>query len=298
MFFSRKKKKYVMGGELKEERCKVEERGTEKHDVERYFRPSCLPVLNTRISRDFFDPYYDKKYDEIVLPSRVVKSPEDTILYYFSVLWEAAYFAYLDGRPCGSVGAGTIPYPVAYNFLSKAYQKRISYKTFLTSFTDIAHVNLIKINHVQVDIEHPHVLRYFIEIETIQSTSKHSSSFIYYYGYVYIKKDSNGYYINDMEFYEEDFLCAAYHLWQHNAEAVVAAKYGNWCNLVKKILPTKQDGYVKTIGALGDDGEAYQFVFFQLTNDTDVLVGQYKKGASGKWEDLHLVPEDCTKQKG
>jgi hypothetical protein len=296
MFFLKKKKKYIMGGKLKEQACAAEERAKPKHDVERYFRPSCLPILNTRFDWNFFDPYYDKKYNEIILPRRLVQSPEDTILNYFSVL-RSASLPNGEERPCGSVGNGTIPYPVAYNFLSKAYKKRLSYKSFLKSFQNIAHINLIKMNDIQTDSKHPHALRYFVEIETIQSTGKHPSYFIYYYGYVFITKEKCGYYINDMEFYEEDFLCAAYHLWQHNAEMVVAAEYGNWCKLVKKILPTKQEGYVKTIDAFGEGKTAYRFVFFRLTNDTDVLVGQYEKGRDGKWEDLYIEPEKCVEDK-
>jgi hypothetical protein len=47
-----------------------------------------------------------------------------------------------------------------------------------------------------------------------------------------IKKVQNRYKIDQIKLYGEDFLCAPYHLWQHDAEAVVAIMYGEWCKLI------------------------------------------------------------------
>ena len=71
--------------------------------------------------------------------------------------------------------------------------------------------------------------------------------------------------------------------------------YGNWCKLIKKQLPTKQDGYVKTIDYIGTDGADYRFIFYQLTNDTDVLISQYKKDSEGNWESIRIDPMKCVK---
>ena len=96
---------------------------------------------------------------------------------------------------------------------------------------------MIKLASLHKDKSYPNAKRYFIEIETIEGSAK--TYFAYYYGYIYIEKEKNSYKIANMELYGEGFLCAAYHLWQHNAEAVVDAEYKNWCKLVKERLATK-----------------------------------------------------------
>ena len=95
----------------------------------------------------------------------------------------------------------------------------------------------------------------------------------------------------------EDFLCAAYHGWRQQGEGVVDVEYGNWCKLIQKRLPTKRDGYVKTIDIIGTDGNDYRFIFIQLTNDTDVLVSQLMKSKQGKWEVTHIDPTNVQKTK-
>ncbi len=90
--------------------------------------------------------------------------------------------------------------------------------------------------------------------------------------------------------------CTAYHhLWQHDAETVVAIMYGEWCKLIKKQLPTKQDGYA--IDYIGTDGANYRFIFYQLTIDTDVLISQFKKNAEGNWQSIRIDPYQCLDNK-
>lgn len=244
-----------------------------KRDLEQYFRPSCLPVLNTRISDfQFFNPYFEKTFHEIKFPPSMMDSPETTILNYFSILREAENLTSKQIGGCGTVGMARIPFPVAYNFFTKEYQKKVSYPAYLKSFEGIGHTNLIKLQAVP----NKSILTYFFELETIEGSNKDLTFFAYYYGYISVMKEQNLYKIMDLKLYGEDFLCAAYHLWQHNAEAVVEIEYGQWCKMIKKQLPTKQAGYVKTIEIIGTDGNDYQFVFFQLTNDTDILISQFK----------------------
>ena len=78
------------------------------------------------------------------------------------------------------------------------------------------------------------------------------------------KKEGNTFKIADMTLIGEDFLCAAYHLWQHNAEAVVDIEYGEWCKLVKKRLPTKKEGYIKKIDIIGTDGKRLSIYLFSI----------------------------------
>ncbi|KAB7673097.1 hypothetical protein [Bacillus sp. B1-b2] len=260
-------------------------------DTEKSFRPSCSPIKNTTImGYQFFEPYYEKKYKEINLSISLTRTPEETILNYFSILREAANLTQDQLGGCGTVGNGRVPYPIAYNFFTKDYQKRISYKDYLQSFTGIGHLNLIKMNRLP---DETGLTPYFIELETIEGSSKGITNFAYYYGYVQLKKIQNLYKIDRMKLYGEDFLCAPYHLWQHDAESVVSIMYGSWCKLIKKQLPTKQEDYVKTIDYIGMDGAIYRFVFYQLTNETDVLISQFRQDSEGNWESIRIDPNNC-----
>ena len=295
---SKKKSILVMGAvfqkqEMKQKGEKEENDGKRERDVDHYFQPSCLPSLNNRLTDfHFFQPYYEKSYKEIILPPSLMDSPKNTILHYFSVLREAENLTSHQIGGCGTVGNARLPFPIAYNFFTKEYQRKVSYKSYLQSFQGIGHTRLIKLHELPVQ-KPSQTIPYFIELETIEGSSKNLTYFAYHYGYVYLQKENNTYKIADLTLTGEDFLCAAYHLWQHNAEAVVDIEYGNWCGLVKKRFPTKKDGYVKTIDIIGTDGYEYRFVFFQLTNDTDILVTQYKKGVKGKWEVIRMDPTKC-----
>ncbi|MDC2864229.1 hypothetical protein [Bacillus sp. BP-3] len=278
------KQKYKEGNGQSDER---------EGNIEKYFRPSCFPVLNNRFNYQFFDPFIDKKYSQIILPPSLMNSPENTIIHYFSVLREAENLTKNKKGGCGTVGLSQIPYPIAYNFFTSQYQERVSYKSYFRSFEGIGHINLIKLAPLHRDKKHPKASHYFFEIETIEGSAKGITYFAYYYGYIYIEKEGNFYKIDDIELYGEDFLCAAYHFWQHSAEMVVDTKFGNWCKLVKERLPTKQEGYTKQIDVIGIDGNKYRFIFFQLTNNTDILAAQYKKNSQGQWKFIDIDPEKC-----
>ena len=251
-------------------------------NVKKYFRPSCRTILNDRINDfSFFQPYAGKAYYEIILQDLLMDTPENTIIHYFSVIREAANLAPKQMGGCGTVGNAKLAFPIAYNFFTKVYQNKVSYKEYLNSFRGIGHTNLIEFNKLPVQ-NGTETIPYFIELETIEGSSKDLTYFAYSYGYVYLHKEENGSKIEDLILFGEDFLCAAYHLWQHDAEAVVDIEYGNWCKLVKKRWPTKQEGFVKKIDFVGNDGNDSRFVFFQLTNDTDILTAQYKKNHKGR----------------
>lgn len=72
---SKKKDMLVLGAKFQNQTSKQTDAKEQKNeyrirDVEKYFRPSCLSILNNRVMDfHFFIPYYDKSYDEIVLPS-------------------------------------------------------------------------------------------------------------------------------------------------------------------------------------------------------------------------------------
>jgi hypothetical protein len=156
--------------------------------------------------------------------------------------------------------------------------------------------SLIKLNKVPEDKKYLNMTRYFIELETIEGSTKKVTYFAYYYGYIYIQKEDHLFKIADIQLYGEDFLCAPYHGWHHNAELLVDIEYGNWCKLVKKRYPTQQEGYIKNIYFQGTDGHDYCFIFFQLTNGTDVQIVQYKKTLDNKWKPMEIDPEKCLKE--
>jgi hypothetical protein len=264
-------------------------------DVETYFRPSSLPIKNTLFKdHHFFDPFYDKDVNEMKLPATLTRTAEGTVLAYFSVLREAENLTPSQIGGCGTVGMAKLPYPIAYQFFTKDYHKNVSYQEYLQSFRGIGHLNVIKLNRLPDEND---VVSYFIELETIEGSSKGITYFAYYYGKIQLKKVHSHYKIDQMKLYGEDFLCAPYHLWQHDAEAVVEVMYGNWCQLIKKKLPTTQEGYVKTIDFIGTDGAEYRLIFYQLTNDTDVLISQFRKHSKGNFETIHIDPYDCVKKR-
>lgn len=252
---------------------------------EQYFRPSPLPALNIRnFDYNFFDKYSNENYKKIVLPDYLFISPGDAILNYFSILREASNIS-VGG--CGSIGSSKSPYPISYNFFTSEYKNNVDYKTYLNLFTDVGHINLIKLNNLGN--------RYFVELETIEPSTNGNTSFSYYYGFIYMKNENKKYKISNIDLRGEDFLCAPYHGWVHNAELYVDITYGDWCKLVKRRYPTRQNGYIKNIYVLGTDGHRYKFVFFELTNGTDIEVGQFIKDINSEWKSIKIDVTKCIK---
>jgi hypothetical protein len=295
-YYDKSTAKMVMGGKFFIQTTEIDEniKINQNVDVEKYFRPSKLPVLNDRtFNMDFFDNYYNKEMSEIALPKYLVKTPEDTIINYFSILREAANPQEGKIAGCGTLGNAKTPYPIAYNFLSSTYQQKLSYEQYLNTFKNILHINLIKYKEIPVYDKASDIVRYFVEIETIEGSEKGVGYFAYYYGYIDILENEKQYKISNIEFYGENYLCAPYHGWSYDAEGVVDVKYGGWCSLVKERYPTQQVDFVKKIYFKGTDGNDYLIEFFQLTNDTDVEIAQYMKSKDNKWELIKLDPNKC-----
>lgn len=260
---------------------------------ERYFRPSPLPALNIiNFDYDFFDKYYNPDYTKIVLPNYLFYSPEETILNYFSILREAED---ISTGGCGSIGEAKSPYPISFNFLTTEYQNNIGYEAYLNSFNEIGHINLVKLNNITTELTPKGIIRYFFELETIEPSLNGNTSFAYYYGFIDIKNQNGNYKISNIDVRGEDFLCAAYHGWVHNAELYVDITFGDWCHLIKKRYPTEQSCYIKIIYVDGTDGHKYKFLFFQLTNGTDVLINVFIL-ENNAWKPIDFDPDKCFKQ--
>lgn len=275
----------------------AEKDSKEEVDAETYFRPSKLPVLNNRNVYDVLKEYGFKEASEVKLTPSIFQTPEDSLLNYFSILREAANPTEDKGTGCGTLGESQIPYPIAYNFLSKSYQEQLSFKEYRKTFENILHINLLKYHSVPIYDKKDDILRYFVELETIEGTEKGQGVFAYYYGFVDFQKENGEYKISNLEFHGEDYLCAPYHGWAYDAQISVEARYGGWCDMIEKMYPVKQEGFIKNISFHGKDGKEYLIVFYQLTNDTDIEIAQYQKDEAGEWKLIKLNPEDCIKDK-
>jgi hypothetical protein len=265
---------------------------------ERYFRPSNLQAINVGDENEkLLQKLYENKSEEVKLPKELLKNPWETIINYYSILREAANMEKNKRGGCGTVGWEGIPYPIAYNFLSKEYKNRVNYKTYVDSFKGIAHINLVKLKNITDTDGSMKKLKYFIEIETLEPAEDGSTYFAYYYGNVLVTNEDEVFKISDVQLYKEDFLCAAYHGWRYNAESYVDVTYGNWCKLIEKRLPTVQEGYTKNIDIKGTDGKEYRFQFVQLTNGIDIEIGQYLKEKDNTWKAIKIDPEKCLAER-
>lgn len=269
----------IMGGKYIEISCEEKDLETLRQDnsidLEKYFRPSNLPILN------------NKTYDLENLPKDLYESPENAIINYYSILREAANPTDKTNTGCGTIGYVKEPYPIAYKFLTSDYQNQLSYNNYLQSFENILHLNLIKLKEIKTDEEHPNSLKYFVEIEAIEGSKKPMGYFGYYYGFIYLDKVEGGYKINDMEYYGENYLCTPYHGWIHDAKSFVKIQYGDWCNLIKGEVKVETNGYVKNIYFDGTDGNKYRVEFFTLTNGDDIKISDFKKD-NGKWIPINI----------
>ncbi|MDI9218291.1 hypothetical protein [Clostridium tertium] len=261
---------------------------------EKYFRPSKLPVLNNKDEvNELINNYYDKEVKDISIASKYIRSPEDTILNYFSLLREAANPVDNKYLGCGSIGNGDRPYPIAYNFFDDEYKKKVSFSEYKDSFYNIFNISLIKYKEVPSDNGNS---KYFYEMEAMQALENNIASFTYYYGFIELGKSGDGFKISDINITPENYLCAPYHGWVYDGASKVEIEYGNWCKLIKKMGKTEVDGYVKNIYFLGNDNKNYKIQFYTLTNDYDIEVSQYVQNSNGRWENIKLNPNDCLKK--
>jgi len=234
---------------------------------ETFFRPSKLEALNNNFM-DF--RIFSQTFTNGTVPSSLMDSPQNTAINYFSVLQQAANLTENKTGGCGTIGYAQTPYPIAYAFLSESYKKSMPYDEYLTSFEGIGHINLIKM--IPIIIQDTDKYKYFIELEILEGTSIGVTTFNYYTGELDLIKVNGLYYIEFLSLTPEDFFCAAYHGWAHNAESYVETVYGNWCGLIMKQYSPQQDDYKKNIIVDGVDNKKYMFEFAKLSNGTDLLI--------------------------
>lgn len=254
---------------------------------ETYFRPSNLKALNSNFMNfeTFSESFKDGK-----IPPEFLNTPEKAAINYFSVLQQASNLTQEKNGGCGTVGYGLEPFPVAYSFLSENNKSSMNYDVFLKSFEGIGHINLIKLLPITVDSKD--AKKFFLELEILEGSSIGVTTFNYYTGELDVIMVNNLYYIDALTLTPEDFFCAAYHGWAHNAESYVETVYGNWCGLIMKQYAPEQDDYIKKIIVDGVDNEKYMFEFAKLTNGTDLLINSLVK-KKGDWVPVQIDIEKC-----
>ncbi len=254
---------------------------------ETYFRPSNLKALNSCFMEH---DYFLESFKDGKIPLELINTPENSVINYFSVLQQASLLTEEKNGGCGTVGYGLEPFPIAYSFLSENNKNSMNYEEFVKSFAGIGHINLIKL--LPIKIESKDVNKYFLELEFLEGSSVGVTTFNYYTGEIDVIKVNNSYYIDALTLSPEDFFCAAYHGWAHNAESYVETVYGNWCGLIMKQYTPEQDEYRKKIFVDGVDEKKYMFEFAKLTNGTDLLINSLVK-IKGEWIPVQIDIEKC-----
>jgi hypothetical protein len=257
---------------------------------ETFFRPSKLKTLNNNFM-DFRS--FSQTFANGIVPPSLLDSPQNTAINYFSVLQQAANLTENKTGGCGTIGYSLEPYPIAYAFLSESNKKSMSYDEYLTSFEGIGHINLIKI--IPIISQNMDIYKYFIELEILEGTSIGVTTFNYYTGELNLINVNGLYYIDSLSLTPEDFFCAAYHGWAHNAESYVETIYGNWCGLIMKQYSPQQDDYKKNIIIDSVNNKKYMFEFAKLTNGTDLLINTLLK-SKDDWIPVKIDVDKCLEK--
>jgi hypothetical protein len=299
---SQNQRQYTMGGSIKpmaelEETDEVLSRQTvsllskkKSNFNETYFRPSRLKALNNNFinAGDFSETFKSGS-----VPAELMDTPVNSIINYFSVLQQAENLTESKKGGCGTVGYAKEPFPIAYQFLSEQNKKSMPYNDYLQSFEGIGHINLIKI--IPIINEDQKFQRYFLELEILEGTGVGGTSFNYYFAEITMIQKDNRFFVDSLTLAPEDFFCAPYHGWSHNAESFVEIVYGNWCGLIMKQYPPSENDFTKEIMVDSVNGDKYTFKFAKLTNSTDILINILVKSGD-TWVPTEIDVEKCLEK--
>lgn len=271
-------------------------------EEERFQRPSKQPALKLRHnikSVDDFERWYQGDWKPPYIPKGFPKKyiySEDVVQAYYAILKQASVMGGYHGG-CGSIPHNGIPFPYAYELLSKDTKEEIAYTDFFKSFIGTGHTTLLKLYPAFSTKDTPkNIKHYMVEIEIITGspTEKNKekdpkpSYFAYYYGIVTTEYDEKeGWKIKSVDYIPEDFLCAPYHFWQWESRTLVEVIYKNWYKLIDKIDKVEKKDSQISIYASGKDNK-YRFDFVRLTNGEDVLLHENIK-INDKWKEVNLL---------
>ncbi|CUX44523.1 hypothetical protein [Clostridium sp. C105KSO13] len=270
-----------------------------KVNSERFQRPSkALPYPNPYSFKDF-----QKNDEQSPLIGKRFDNPEDLILAYYGILQEASNMIGYSGG-CGSIGWSKVPYPYAYELLTKETQKEMSLNQFIDSFCGIGYTTLLKLIPAYAPSDTPAGIKYYmVEIELITGTKVNDgegqhdgSQFAYYYGLITTEKmPDQGWKIKDIYYIPEDFLCAPMHSWFYLSDAIVQIVYGNNLKLIDRIDKTEQKNDMIYIYASGKE-KSYRFDFVRISNGYDILVHEYILD-NGSWKETNLLSDKWKNMK-
>lgn len=256
---------------------------------ERFQRPSKQAAFPNPYS--FGD--FSKTDDAAPLISEIFTTPEEVILAYFAILESAANMIGYSGG-CGTIGHAKQPYAYAYELLTEQTRSEMDLDQFIESFAGIGHITLLYLYPAYAPPETPPDTQYYmVEIETItgsktQDANPGGSYFAYYYGIVTVETTGeDGFKIKRIDYLPEDFLCAPYHGWSYDAEAMIDIVYRQNLNLIDSIEKTEQADRMLYLYASGN-GRQYRFDFVRLTNGNDLLLHENILVGSA-WQETDLL---------
>lgn len=270
--------------------------GEEVNDYsERFQRPSKQSAMKLKYSfEDFKNASEQPPYIKTIF-----QTTEDVIQAYYAILKDASNMAGFHGG-CGTIGWSKIPYPYAYELLSKETQQKMSLEKFVKSFEGIRHTTLLKLYPAYRPLGTPDNIKYYmVEIEVItgppykgeNDNKPQPGYFAYYYGLITTEKTpSGGWKIKSIDYVPEDFLCHPMHHWDYDARYLVEIVYKNWYGLVENIEKVEKNGSMVYVYADGK-GNKYRFDFVRLTNGDDILLHENIL-QNGQWKEVNLLKDE------
>lgn len=262
---------------------------------EQFQRPSKQLAMKLKFSfNDFKDASEQSPYIKTIF-----QTSEDVIQAYYAILKDASNMMGYHGG-CGTIGWSKIPYPYAYELLSKETQQKMSLEKFVKSFEGIGHTTLLKLYPAYQPPGTPANTKYYMaEIEVItgppykgeNDNKRQPGYFVYYYGLITVENTpSGGWKIKSVDYVPEDFLCHPMHHWDYDARYLVGIVYKNWYGLIENIEKVEKDGSMVYVYANGK-GNKYRFGFVRLTNGDDVLLHENILH-NGQWKEVNLLKDE------
>ncbi len=251
----------------------------------RFRRPSSAPALAMQYDGDELLAVYES--GQTVSYTK----PEEVIHGYLALLGQAANLeGYSAG--CGSVGAGTTPYPYAWSLLTEEAKAKLSLDDFLDSFAGVGALTPLALEPLKVEEDEA---VFWVELEYIQagrqSTKPQPTAFCYCYGLIVVRHTArDGWRIQATDYLPEDFLCAPEHGWAWEAQSFVSLLYGDQYGLIDGVDLVDRQNKRTTIFASGG-GRAYRFDFLRTTDGIDRLVGEWIQH-NGDWQETSLLRGD------
>lgn len=264
-------------------------------DTERFQRPSKESALKLKYdAKDFIHALIESPYIQTTF-----NTPEDVIQAYYAILKDAENMSVYHGG-CGTIGWSKIPYPYAYELLTKDAQQKMTLEEFVESFAGIGHMTLLKVYPAYQPSNTKDKIKYYmVEIEVITGPSYKEnednqlqpSFFAYYYGLITTEKTpTDSWKIKSIDYIPEDFLCHPFHHWDYDAKFLVGIIYENWYGLIDKIEKAEKVDSMIYVYASGN-GHKYRLDFVRLTNGDDVLLHENIL-EKGQWKEVNLLKEE------